>query len=232
MDTRPTYPVSYDISPPERYNRWTVAFRIILAIPHLILVGSGSWQLFSWNAGRDDSGREGFNWLFNGGVLTGVAGIVVVIVWFAILFTRRYPAWAQEFVLMVYRWTQNVHAYMLLLAAPYPPFGKGEYPLQLEVRPDVEHKRLTVAFRAILVIPHAIVLLLLGIAQAFVTLFAWFAILFTGRYPVSLWDFSVGVARWNARVAAYMWLFVDEYPPFSLHAEPQARGGGMHAQPA
>lgn len=231
MDARSSYPVTYAIDPPERYNRWTVAFRIILAVPHLILVGAGGWQFFSWNAGRGDSGREGLNWVFNGGVLTAVAGIVVFIAWFAIMFTKRYPRAMQDFVLMVFRWSQNVHAYMLLLAAPYPPFGDGPYPLRVEVRPDVEHRRLTVAFRVFLVIPHALVLMLLGIAQFVVTFLAWFAILFTGRFPTSMWEFSVGVARWNARVAAYMWLFVDEYPPFSMAAEPEARGG-MRPQPA
>src|SRR5262249_9044112 len=109
-----------------------------------------------------------------------------------------------------------------LQAAPYPPFGEGPYPLRLEVEPAEEHSRLTVAFRLFLAIPHYIILFFLGAAQAIVTVIAWFAILFTGRYPAELFTSSVGFSRWSARVSAYMLLFVDEYPPFSMQANPNA----------
>lgn len=86
--------------------------------------------------------------------------------------------------------------------------------------PAAHYNRWTVFFRLILAFPHWVVLIFLGIAQAVVTIVAWFAILFTGQYPEGLYDFSVGVNRWAARVGAYMLLFVDEYPPFALSAEP------------
>ncbi len=204
------YPVSYEIDRPQRYNRWTVAFRLILAIPQLLLVGASV-------AGR-------------GGVLMSVLALLVMFAWFAILFTGRFPASMREFCVMIFRWSENVRAYVLLLAAPYPPFGRGDYPLRLEITPAEHYNRWTVAFRAFLVIPHAIALLFLGAAQAIVTLIAWVSILVTGRYPADLFDFSVGVSRWTARVSAYVYLFVDDYPSFSLEAEPGA--GAMTAQPA
>jgi len=189
------YPVDYAIARPERYNRWTVAFRLILAIPQLIIVGDR-------------------------GLLVSVLGMLTFFAWIAILFTGRYPRSLRDFNLFIFRWTQNVDAYVQLQAAPYPPFGAGEYPLALEVRPGETYNRWAVAFRLILVIPQAIVLVFLLVAQAIVTLIAWFAILFTGQYPVSLFPFSVGVSRWKTRVLAYLLLFVDEYPPFALDTAP------------
>jgi hypothetical protein len=74
----------------------------------------------------------------------------------------------------------------------------------------------TVAFRAILVIPHVVVLWILGVAWGIATLIAWFAIVLTGSYPRALYEFSVGALRWNTRVESYVLLFHDAYPPFSL----------------
>ena len=102
----------------------------------------------------------------------------------------------------------------------YPPFGAGAYPLGLLIAPAEQYNRWAVFFRLILVIPHVVVLIFIGVAQAVVTLIAWFAILFTGQYPPGLFTFSVGVRRWFARVEAYLYLFVDDYPPFSLAAQP------------
>lgn len=199
------YPVAYAIDPPERYNRWTVAFRPILAIPQLLLTG----------------GR---------GALTAVLGFLSLFAWFAILFTGRYPRSMRDFALLIFRWSQNVDAYVALQAAPYPPFGVGDYPLRLDVQPAEQYNRWAVGFRIFLVIPHAIVLAFLVAVQVIVTIIAWFAILFTGRYPAGMFAFSVGVSRWYARVMAYLCLFVDEYPPFTTAVEPRA--GGLTAQPA
>ena len=204
MSTSP-YPVAYAIDPPERYNRWTVAFRPILAIPQLLLTGSR-------------------------GALTAVLALLSLFAWFAILFTGRYPAAMRDVALLLFRWTQNVDAYVALQAAPYPPFGAGAYPLRLQLEPAPHYNRWTVAFRLVLILPHVLVLAFLLLAQAVVTVIAWFAILFTGRFPAGMFRFSVGVSRWGARVIAYLYLFVDEYPPFTTAAEPQA--GGLTPQPA
>ena len=91
------------------------------------------------------------------------------------------------------------------------------HPVRLVVEDDYRRNRLTVFFRLILAIPHLIVLVLWGIAAFFVAIAAWFAILFTGRYPRGLFDFVVGVGRWTNRVGAYAFLLVtDRYPPFRL----------------
>src|SRR5579859_4842513 len=213
------YPVSYDVPRPQRYNRWTVGFRWILAIPQLILFGGTGFSYFFTRFG----GRSGTfgGYFFGGGVLSAVLGILVFLAWWAIVFTAVFPAGMQGFCLKLFRWEQNVHAYMALQTDPYPPFSGDEpYPLRLGVEPIARHNRLTVGFRLILANPHFIVLFFLGIAQAIVTVIAWFAILFTGQYPEGMFTFSVGVSRWSARVRAYTLLFVDEYPPFSLEAQP------------
>lgn len=196
-----TYPVDYVIARPERFNRWTVAFRPILAIPQLLIVGAR-------------------------GLLGTVLGVLTFFAWLAILFTGRYPPSLRDFNLLIFRWVQNVNAYVFLQAAPYPPFGRGAYPLDLAVSPAETYNRWTVAFRPLLAIPQIIVLLFLCVAQVIVTLIAWFAILFSGQYPVGLFAFSVGVSRWSARLEAYLYLFVDEYPPFALDT---AAGAGPAA---
>ena len=79
-----------------------------------------------------------------------------------------------------------------------------------------DRNRVTVGFRLILVIPHVIVLVLLGIAAAVVVLIAFFAVLFTGRWPEGLREFVLNVQRWYLRVQTYFLLLTDEYPPFQL----------------
>jgi hypothetical protein len=190
-----------------------VAFRPILAIPQLLLVG------FAFHVG----GQQG--------ALLAAMELLCLFGWFAILFTGRFPASMRGFALFIFHWWQNVGAYMMLQAAPYPPFGAEPYPLDLRVEPAEQYNRWAVGFRILLVIPHIVVLAFLALAQAIVTVIAWFAILFTGRYPEGMFDFSVGVSRWAARVAAYFFLFVDEYPPFTLAARPGETLKGT-AQPA
>jgi Domain of unknown function (DUF4389) len=226
------YPVTYEIERPEKYNRLTVLFRLILAIPQLILVGAASFHWYSFYvASGDDTTRQFGILLPSGGILTAVLLILVFLAWWAILFTGRFPASLQRLCILIYRWAQNVYAYIYLLTNSYPPFsGDRPYELRLSVTPTEKHNRLTILFRFLLVIPHAIVLTFLGIALWVVTVIAWFAILITGQYPKGLYDFSEGVLRWSARVAAYIYLFVDDYPPFSLAAEPG--GAGMQARPA
>jgi hypothetical protein len=219
MMPRP-FPVTYEIARPERYNRLTVAFRLILVIPQALLVGGGGYYFGVFQSFDRNSGHQGIFGLFNGGVLNAVLSLLVFFAWIAILFTGRFPNSFRDFCHMIFRWSQNVHAYVLLLSDPYPPFGDSPYPLRIGIVPAAQYNRWAVFFRLILVIPHAIVLAFLGIAQFVVTIIAWFAILFTGQYPEGLYEFSVGVSRWGARVSAYFLLFVDEYPPFTLASEP------------
>jgi hypothetical protein len=220
------YPVSYSIQRPEQYNRLTVLFRIILVLPQYFLLFGFPFTIFTAALG---SGSTGVLQLLSYVSFFAVLELLVFIAWFAILFTGRFPQSLLGFCLMVFRWEQNVAAYFLLLAAPYPPFGSGPYPVDLQIQTPEQHNRLTSFFRFILVIPHAVVLFFLGIAALVVTIIAWFAILFTGQYPAGMYDFVVGVARWSARVAAYEFLLVDEYPPFSLSGE---EGAALQPEPA
>jgi hypothetical protein len=198
----------------ENRNRLTVGFRLILAIPHLLLVGGPIALGLSWPWAAD-TGQHLI--VGSGGVLGAVAATVAFIAWFAIIFTGRYPEGLWNLAALYLRWRVRAVAYTALLRDEYPPFGDGDYPVWLELLPpEAERDRLTVAFRIILAIPHILVVWVLGIAWALATLIAWFAILFTGRYPAGLYSFAVGVLRWNTRVEAYLLLLHDEYPPFAF----------------
>jgi hypothetical protein len=210
------HPVDLHIEPAlENRNRLTTAFRILLAIPHLLLVGGPIAAVLSWTWSSD----RGFNydWGAGGGVLGAVAAVCALIAWFAILFTGRYPEGLRSLVTLYLRWRVRAVAYTSLLRDEYPPFGDASYPARLEIdRPDRPRDKVTVGFRIILAIPHLLAVWVLGLVWGLVTLIAWFAILFTGRYPEALYGFAVGVFRWSTRVEAYVLLLHDEYPPFSL----------------
>jgi hypothetical protein len=136
-----------------------------------------------------------------GGLLGAVAAICAVIAWFAILFTGRHPDSLWKLSVFYLSWRIRAVAYMTLLRDEYPPFGDGDYAAQLHLsRPTGPRDRLTVAFRLLLAIPHICVVWVLGLVWAMVSMIAWFAILFTGGYPRMLYDFALGVLRWNTRV--------------------------------
>ena len=197
----------------EDRNRLTTAFRIILAIPHLILVGGPIAGAMTWTSG-DVNSRTDFG---AGGLLGAVAAIAAIIAWFAILFTGEYPAGLWNLAAFYLRWRVRALAYTSLLRDEYPPFGDGEYPASVVLQtPPGPRDRMSVAFRLILVIPQLLALWALGVAWALTTIIAWFSIVLTGRYPARLFEFGVGVLRWNIRVEAYLLLLHDEYPPFSL----------------
>ncbi len=114
-------------------------------------------------------------------------------------------------------WRARAVAYMALLRDDYPPFGEGAYPVTYNVAyPDMPRNKWSVGLRIFYVIPHIVVLLFVGIAWFITAVIAWFAILFTGSYPASLYPFAIGYLRWSLRVESYLLLMRDEYPPFSL----------------
>ena len=194
-------------------NRLTTAFRPILAIPHLLLVGGPIAAFLTWSTNDGDVGRS---WGASG-VLGAVACVCAIIAWFAIVFTARSPEGLWKLQAFYLRWRVRASAYVALLRDEYPPFGDAPYPVEVDIPVPLEPRdRLTVAFRPILAIPHLLVIWLLGIAWGVTTLIAWFAILFTGRYPRGLYEFSLGALRWTTRVEAYLLLLTDEYPPFTL----------------
>ena len=95
-----------------------------------------------------------------------------------------------------------------------------DYPAVVDIAPPAKQSRLTIFFRLLLIIPHSIVLYALGIAANVISIIVWFVILFTGKYPKGLYDFSLGYFRWSTRVSGYAWLLAGDYPPFSLDERP------------
>jgi hypothetical protein len=204
------YPVTVTIEPAlTNRNRLTSAFRIILAIPHILLVGGVGLGLASR---RDNTSIGG-----EAGLLGAVAFFLAVVSWFTIVFGGQHIPGIRQFTTFYMRWRVRALAYLMLLRDEYPPFGDAPYPAAIEVvDPAGPRDRLTVALRIILAIPHFIVLVFLGLGWWLVSFVAWLVILFTGEYPAGVAGFSVGVLRWLLRVQSYVLLLVDEYPPFSL----------------
>jgi hypothetical protein len=210
------HPVDVTVSPARApRNRLTVAFRPILAIPHLLLVGGPIAVILGWTWQTEPTATH--EWSAGGGVLGAVAAVVAMFSWFAIVFTGNQPAGLRDLALLYLRWRVRATAYVTLLRDEYPPFGDAPYPASLVIDPpDGRRDRLSVGFRLFLILPHLLVLCVLGIAWIFTTIVAWFAILFGGTYPANLERFSIAVLRWNTRVEAYALLLHDAYPPFRL----------------
>lgn len=211
------YPVTVTVEPAlEGRNRLTAAFRFFLALPHLILVGGPVAVISSAGWGTEGGMELGSG---SGGVVGVVAAVAAVIAWFAIVFTARHPDGLWKLASFYLRWRVRAIAYMTLLRDEYPPFGEGTYPADLQLpRPTAPRDRMTVALRFLLALPHVFLLWFLSLAWAFTTAVAWVVILFTGRYPETLYGFAIGVLAWSMRVEAYMLLLRDEYPPFTLRA--------------
>jgi len=211
------YPVVIQVDPERgERNRKTVAFRLILAIPHLLLVGGAGYML---SFGGWDQDFSSFSWIGSTGVLGAVASVVAFISWFAIVFTGKHPRGLWDLAHFYLRWKVRAVAYVALLRDEYPPFGDGDgaYPAGITLEyPTEPRDRLSVGLRIIYAIPHIIIVALLSVAWFVTLVIAWFAILFTGKYPEGLYNFGAGVMRWSIRTEAYMLLMRDEYPPFSL----------------
>ena len=196
-------------------NRVTSAFRIVLAIPHLILVGGPVALALSFVVGP--APERDMEWGAGGGVLGIGVMMIAMISWFAIVFTGTMPRGLWDLTAFYMRWRVRAAAYVALFRDEYPPFGDGPYPARIELpNYPATRNRVSVGFRILLGLPHLFMVWLLGIAWFLATVVAWFAILFTGKYPPSLYHFAIGVLRWSTNVEAYLLLLHDEYPPFSL----------------
>ncbi len=212
MATSPdSYAARLDVDFPERLNRLTSAFRLIWIIPILII-----YSLLSGGGSTTTVTNTGEHVRTSGG---GIAGGLFLATLLMILFRQRYPRWWFDFIRELTRFSARIGAYFALLTDLYPSTVE-EQAVHLEIDyPDVERdlNRWLPLVKWFLAIPHYVVLFFLLIGAIFAIVIAWFAILFTGRYPRSLFDFVVGVSRWCLRVEAYAILLVtDRYPPFSL----------------
>ena len=204
-----TYPVLVDVDYPDRpLNRLTSALRIFTIIPIAIVLGTVSGQTWSWYG--DDTGTT----------VAGAGGLLFAGPLLMILFRQKYPRWWFDWNLELQRFSNRVGIYLALMDDKYPSTDEHQS-VHLEYQyPDVARdlNRWLPLVKWLLAIPHYIVLVFLGIAAFVCIVIAWFAILFTGRYPRGLFDFVVGVGRWGVRVEAYAFLLAtDRYPPFSLN---------------
>jgi hypothetical protein len=206
-----SYPVAVAVEPLlTGRNRLTTAFRLFLAIPHLILVGGVGLGAASSGDNRTTTGSET-------GLLGAVAVFLAIVSWFTIVFTGRHLPGIRQFTAFYLRWRVRALAYVMLLEDAYPPFGDLPYPASIDIADPAEPRdRLSVGIRLVLAIPHVLALIFVLLAWGVVSVAAWFIILITGAYPRSLYTFAVGALRWRLRVEAYMLLMVDAYPPFSL----------------
>jgi hypothetical protein len=211
MQAPQPYPVRFSVDYPDRnLDRLTTFFRIFVAIPILIVLGSvagGTWQ-WSYENGRTAAAGAG-----------GAGGLLFFGPLLMILFRQKYPRWWFDWNLELLRFTNRVGIYLALLDDRYPSTDEEqsvhlEYPYP-DARRDLN--RWLPLVKWLLAIPHYVVLFFLYLALIVVVIIAWFAILFTGRYPRGLFDFVQGVIRWHNRVVGYAFILItDRYPPFSF----------------
>src|SRR5215216_6705256 len=202
-----THAVQFSVDYPERQlNRVTTAFRILTVIPIAIVLGTIGGYTGQWSTGPETT-------------TVAVAGLLVLPPLLMILFRQKYPRWWFDWNLELLRFTNRVGVYLALMDDRYPSTDEQQA-VRLEFDyPDARLglNRWLPLVKWLLAIPHYIVLFFLYIAVLVVVILAWFAILFTGRYPRGMFDFVEGVIRWHNRVVGYAFVLVtDQYPPFRL----------------
>jgi Domain of unknown function (DUF4389) len=185
----PDYPLRLDIDHQEQYSRWMPLVKWLLVIPHYIVL------IVLWIG----------------------AFFAIVVSWFAVLITGRYPRGLWNYMVGVARWTTRVTSYHYLMVDPYPPFSlesDPDYPTRFEVDyPEkVERWRPLVAW--ILAIPYLIIAGILVYIGYILAFFAFFTILFAKSFPKGMFDIVVVALRWQARGNAYALWLVTRYPPW------------------
>ncbi len=215
------YPARLQVDYPEKLDRLTTFFRLIWIIPIAIILGllvGGPGRTVNKTVYLDSAGQVAKTTQeTSGGLAFGLSAATALM----IIVRQRYPRWWFDFAKELTRFGTRVGAYFTLLTDQYPSTVE-EQAVHLDIHyPEVKTdlNRWYPLFKWFLAIPHYILLGFLAIGATVVVIVAWFAILFTGKYPRGMFDFVVGVGRWQLRVAAYSWLLVtDRYPPFSLAA--------------
>lgn len=208
QDRGDTYPVQFAVDYPDRdLNRLTTFFRLFTVIPILIVLGSVSSWTWQWSSDRAEP------------LVVGAGGMLFFGPLLLIVFRQKYPRWWFDWNLALLRFSNRVEIYLALMDDRYPSTDE-EQSVHLDMPyPDVRRdlNRWLPLVKWFLAIPHYIALFFLYLAVVVVLVIAWFAILFTGRYPRRLFDFVEGVIRWHNRVVGYAFVLVtDRYPAFSL----------------
>ncbi len=212
VTSQQSYGARLDIDYPETLDQVTTFFRLIWIIPIMIILSLIS-AATSWTVVTETGETITRS---SGGIAAGLFAATLLM----IVFRERYPRWWFDFAREFARFSTRVFAYLVLLTDQYPS-TVDEQSVHLDLDyPDVEQdlNRWLPLVKWFLAIPHYIVLMVLFLGAIVVAVIAWFAILFTGRYPRALFDYMVGVGRWGLRVQAYAFFLVtDQYPPFSLN---------------
>jgi len=202
------YPVQFSVAYPDReLNRLTTFFRVIVAIPILIVLAA--------------LGNEYGSWSNDWGFAAGGGGLLFFPPLLMIVFRQKYPRWWYDWNLELMRFSNRVGVYLGLMDDEYPSTDEQQAVKLDFPYPDARNglNRWLPLVKWLLAIPHYVILIFLGLAAFVAVIVAWFAILFTGRYPRGIFDFVEGVLRWSNRVVGYALILVtDEYPPFSLSA--------------
>jgi Domain of unknown function (DUF4389) len=186
------HPIRLSVTDDLTRNRLTVAFRIILAIPHLL-------------------------WLTLWGIVVFFA---LIVSWFATLFAGTTPEGLHNFIAQYLRYTTHVYGYLLFLADPYPGFlGDQPYDADLHIAPPAPQNRWITGFRAILAIPALIVATVLWYVVEVVAIISWFACLFIGAMPLGLRNLSAWILRFVQQTHAYTLLLTDRYPNFGTETD-------------
>jgi len=191
-------PVLVAFAGPAPQSRLTVAFRILLAIPQLIVL-----------------------WL-----LGVAAGVITIIGWFGALFTGRLPVFAADFLSGYLRWLSRVYAYNYLLTDAYPPFtlDDADYPVRLAVTPG-RLNRLAVLFRFFLLIPCWIVQAVVSYGALTIFMFVtWLIVLVTGQMPDAIHQGLAAVLRYQVRTLGFATMLTSAYPG-GLFGDPPAQPG-------
>jgi hypothetical protein len=206
------YPARLDVDYPEELDRFTTFFRLLWVIPIVIvstaLSATGTYTYVN-QAGETVTESTG-----------GIAGGLFLATLLMIVVRQKYPRWWFDFARELTRFSARVASYLFLVTDAYPSTTEEQsVHLEVDYPEDVpnELNRWLPLVKWLLAIPHYIALAFLAIGAVIAWIIAWFAILFTGRYPQGLFDYVVGVGRWALRVYAYAFLLLtDEYPPFTL----------------
>jgi hypothetical protein len=240
------YPVDVEIAPPVRQGRWGGFFRLVLALPALVLAAmlgggfaTGSSGQGSWSA---SSGNEDALW-WNVSSAGGVAAAAAFLSWFAILARGGAPRGLRDLTAFALSYAAQAGAYLFLLTPRYPtsdpelaePYSQlPEHPVRIVVIDDLERPRLTVLFRLFLAIPHLVWITLWSIAVVFVVFVAWIAALASGRVPNPLSGFLAAYVRYATHLGAFLYLVGRRFPGFTgragsyeidLEIDPPARQG-------
>ena len=212
FDGRPGYPVDVAVEPPVAQNRWTVFFRIVLALPALLLLaalfGSGIAGEVFW------SGEQ---------ALGGLLGTAALLGWFYALVRTRMDRGLRDLVAYVLAYAAQTWGYLLLITDEYPdsdpltaigPLPTRSDPIRLEVADGTRRSRLTVFFRLALAVPHLVWLSLWAVLAFFVAIVNWFAVLFTGIPAQWAHRFLARFLRYQAHVLAFLYLVANPFPGF------------------